>query len=509
MKKIISLLTGLVVAASCSLSAMAKDGLIAPQRSELLGVASSFSIFIENDFGAHGSDCEGRIACGGGANLGKMEWYSTNTSQYASVIVGRGPLQQFDGGNRIFVASTQVKDSDIKVNGTIYKEDLIDFSKEFAYLRQVSKDLSKNQSGTVTIENSWCKYITFTGDKEYNYFTVDSSLLNTDKTFVDFQVPADSYCVVNVIGKSVDLNTQLYGMSYGGKRVSGNNDEINNHILYNLVDATEFTFGGTGTFYGSVLAPNADGTDSMTSGAHVAGELIAKSYFGGIEYGGIGFTGDKDKNGRTTTSTETTTTTITTEATTTTSLTSTSLITTSTEKSTTTFTIPTTVTTTIPTTTSTTSTTISTLTPSATLTTETTTATATTTATTTTTLTTPLVTTTTTKVTPSTTMSTTELTSTTTFTTEPISTTYDNSTHTFTSTTTLESITTTTQTITSTTQPTTSKTTITTLSSTIATTTQQSKAIESSPKTSDKNLIPISIVAIVAAASCSLMKKKK
>lgn len=65
MKKIISFLTGVIIAATCSLNVFAADSLIAPQRSELLGTASSFSVFVENDFGANGSDCEGRIACGG------------------------------------------------------------------------------------------------------------------------------------------------------------------------------------------------------------------------------------------------------------------------------------------------------------------------------------------------------------------------------------------------------------------------------------------------------------
>ena len=118
----------------------------------MLGTASSFSVFVENDFGANGSDCEGRIACGGGANLGEMEFYSTNSSEYASVIVGRGPLQQFDSNNKIFVVGTKVKDSDIKVNGTVYKKDLIDFSTEFSYLRNTSLNLAAKENGTVNIE---------------------------------------------------------------------------------------------------------------------------------------------------------------------------------------------------------------------------------------------------------------------------------------------------------------------------------------------------------------------
>lgn len=461
MKKIISFLTGAIIAATCSLNAFAADSLIAPQRSELLGTASSFSVFVENDFGANGSDCEGRIACGGGANLGEMEFYSTNSSEYASVIVGRGPLQQFDSNNKIFVVGTKIKDSDIKVNGTVYKKDLIDFSTEFNYLRNTSLSLAAKENGTVNIENSWCKYITFSGTDSYNYFTVDSSIFNTDKCFVDFQVPKNSYSVVNIIGDSVDLNTQLYGMSYAGERVNGNNSELNNHILYNLPNTQKFTLGGTGTFYGSILAPFADGTDSMTSGAHVAGELIAKSYFGGIEFGGIGFTGGKDKEPVTSTTTSQTTTTMTTFTTSTSSTTTTST-------STSTVSTTTSSTTTMPTTTSTTITTST--------------------------------------IPTTTTTSNTALTTSTSTTEE--STTLTESTTTESSST-LETLTT----VSTTHKTSTEKNSFTTTNKTtpeqkIATKTTVIN-IDSTPKTSDFSLTPILLVGIVAAALVGLMKKKK
>ena len=37
-----------------------------------LGVASLFSVFLRGDFDAEGSDCEGRLAAGGNANIGTM-----------------------------------------------------------------------------------------------------------------------------------------------------------------------------------------------------------------------------------------------------------------------------------------------------------------------------------------------------------------------------------------------------------------------------------------------------
>ena len=41
-----------------------------------LGAASQFSVFLEGDFSANGSDCEGRLAAGGNANMGDPVSYS-------------------------------------------------------------------------------------------------------------------------------------------------------------------------------------------------------------------------------------------------------------------------------------------------------------------------------------------------------------------------------------------------------------------------------------------------
>lgn len=212
MKKLFAGLMAVFIACSSllvTLTSSAEEDLLGTGKSELLGIASAFSVFVENDFGCNGSDCEGRIACGGGANVGNFQWYSTSTkTNYASVIVGRGPLCNFDSGNRIFVVGTECPDNDIQVSGTVYKADLIDFESEFTKLRTISQDLKEETATAAKVENSWCNYITFKGtNSDYNFFTIDASAITSCQTFIEFDVPEDSYSVVTVLGDNIDLYT--------------------------------------------------------------------------------------------------------------------------------------------------------------------------------------------------------------------------------------------------------------------------------------------------------------
>ena len=83
----------------------------------VLGIASQFCIFLEDDFKSHDSDAEGRIAVGGGANLSPyIGWdyevgkgdYNTGESLesllgdsgYAHLIINNGPVRQLNTDNR-------------------------------------------------------------------------------------------------------------------------------------------------------------------------------------------------------------------------------------------------------------------------------------------------------------------------------------------------------------------------------------------------------------------------
>ena len=102
----------------------------------LLGTASLFSVFVEGDFGANGSDCEGRLAAGGAANISTMTpfyhvgmEFADYASEVAMVIVGEGPISNFTFQNEAAVViGKDMPDENVQLDSTpvLYRADLID-----------------------------------------------------------------------------------------------------------------------------------------------------------------------------------------------------------------------------------------------------------------------------------------------------------------------------------------------------------------------------------------------
>lgn len=252
-------------------------------KGEILGLAQEFAVFVEEDFGANGADCEGRLFVGGSANLGNMQWYSTKrVGSAASAIIQGNTLKNFDSGDRIFVVG---ENTNVEIqSNNIVRAKLIDTEKEFENLREVSKQWSTMESIVPRLDGSTVELI---GESQVNYFYLED--IDSCNYFFDYKVPSGSYCIVNIPGKNPTIYTQLYGCGYANNRITNNADRNSRHIIFNLYEAETFKIEGYGTFYGSILAPNANGYDDMSYGAHETGSVIAKSYFGGIEFGGIGF----------------------------------------------------------------------------------------------------------------------------------------------------------------------------------------------------------------------------
>ena len=165
-----------------------------------------------------------------------------------------------------------------------------------------------------------------------NVFTVDSGTWNSAKT-IAFDVPYDSYIIINITGSNVvfdgttddrvlkeknvlypisrvellekgiseeDEALVVVGKDYCkdeegyvktfAKLLNGNDRywDRADHILYNLPSATTFTLKGN--WVGSILAPNAAGSDAGKDGkcnGHLSGSLVCKSYEGYQEFGGV------------------------------------------------------------------------------------------------------------------------------------------------------------------------------------------------------------------------------
>ena len=165
-----------------------------------------------------------------------------------------------------------------------------------------------------------------------NVFSIDSNTWSSIRGVV-FDVPYDSYIIVNITGSNVVIDgtasyyehyikekSVLYpisrvellekgiseddealvitGRDYCKdeegyvktftKLLNGNDKywDRADHILYNLPNATTFTLKGN--WVGSILAPNASGSDEGKEGkcnGHLSGNLVCKSYEGYQEFG--------------------------------------------------------------------------------------------------------------------------------------------------------------------------------------------------------------------------------
>lgn len=265
-----------------------------------LGVASQFSVFVEGDFTAEGSDCEGRLAAGGSANLGKSTpSYSVGAkldenATAAQVVIGGNTLQHFEPNNKTLVAPLNAEIEPVLMNYMsnglckVYSGKLFDFAEQFALLKERStylKGLSENaeleiseyykQQWTVKGDNKNLNVLNLSAE-EYAIFTNEAKYIE-----LNVEIPEGSYLVINVPGKEIELPTTTVKVDYTDDNLSDVFMGENLPVLYNLADAVEFKYSGS--IQGSTLAPNADA--SGDEGGHVAGMTIAKSFEGGIQFG--------------------------------------------------------------------------------------------------------------------------------------------------------------------------------------------------------------------------------
>ncbi len=324
-EKLFGSMTALAVAASAmvstlSFAAVNDDGtytIESDDREELLGfgasdemflgVAAQFSVFVRNDFSAHDSDAEGRLAAGGSANLGDDTPNYSVGAKYikdpnaAHVVIGGGELRNFQTGDRNFVVSddtnisqgimTAMNAGDCK----IYRGELIDFDAAFAHLEKQSRYLSHlDDNANVIIQPYFDHGWEFSGNNELvNVVTLteaQAAQLAADDLCFEFNVriPEGSKLVVNIPGNDVTMPFTNVKVYYNDVDYSLEENEPlmgeNLPILYNLYEAEKLTFQNS--IQGSILAPNADAGDTVGDrGGHIAGSTMVKSFDGNIQFG--------------------------------------------------------------------------------------------------------------------------------------------------------------------------------------------------------------------------------
>ncbi len=168
----------------------------------------------------------------------------------------------------------------------------------FEYVRSRSEVLTRIDSINVT-PNGENIIFDATGkvkpDAKTVYFTVDN--WTGDYGYIEFKgIPENASVIVNCNNSGVvyavggqnnakkDVTTVFNGKPISNKDGPGNNSPESSRILYNFPNATELHINGN--FNGTILAPNADvkSKENECTG-HLSGALIAKSFYGGLEFG--------------------------------------------------------------------------------------------------------------------------------------------------------------------------------------------------------------------------------
>lgn len=78
-----------------------------------------------------------------------------------------------------------------------------------------------------------------------------------------------------------------------------NNHPLSSNILYNFYNATSVEFSGDCNFNGTIMAPNANVISPEKCPGHLSGALVAKSFYGGLEFGYRPYRGGVDIFGMT------------------------------------------------------------------------------------------------------------------------------------------------------------------------------------------------------------------
>lgn len=223
----------------------------AARAQNILGLASEFSLFVENDATLTGADAEGRIAAGGKITATTRYKYHAGTEvlndNLAKIIAGNGIENLELGFTRHYITSgTYNYDQNVYVrNGSydydkekiaaigtgatgmnwesytdqyknIVSTDLINFEDEFEFLRNKSSELASQQpNGQISIEkaiytdipegpymNGACDVVVLSGNSDTNIFTMTADEYASQyirKPFI-LDVPEDSKTIINITG---------------------------------------------------------------------------------------------------------------------------------------------------------------------------------------------------------------------------------------------------------------------------------------------------------------------
>lgn len=282
-------LTRLATTAACVL-AVAPAAKASTFMDTLANVSKTYNLYTSGGFTASGSDVEGKVAAGGGANLqnyavgqknpggdvlvvgGDLKFQSGTV--YGNVVAGGKANFPHSGGgasvNGTVRAGGGVAATPTSYSGTAAYAGLpLDFAATTADLLAASSYLNSAAAqsqgvlgaavktyGTLNLTSSSAGLV---------FFDLDAADL-VGINGLKFNVNSAATVIINLIGQT---GGTLSNYGFQGNYQAG-------RTLFNFVDATSLSTSGLG-FYGSILAPNA----AITGGSgQFNGSVMAKSYSG-------------------------------------------------------------------------------------------------------------------------------------------------------------------------------------------------------------------------------------
>ncbi|OAB42959.1 DUF5057 domain-containing protein [Paenibacillus glacialis] len=263
-----------------------------------LGVAGNYNAFMLGDITVvhSGFTMNGRMASAGdillssGFGIG-MEIPKID-GNFDDVLIANGNLTITNGGdvkgNAVYggIYKNEVFGT---IQGTVRKENPIDFTTNKDQLTKLSASLSKETPNGITTINSNTTAVSLVGtDKDLNIFNIPEISWNA-VTDLSIDVPQESTVIINV--KGTNLSLRFATILNGKLTTSPPSNSMSTKILYNFygngaIDMKEdikIDMKGM-TIEGSVLAPMATLT---LNGGNIVGNYIGKSFRS--ETAGFGF----------------------------------------------------------------------------------------------------------------------------------------------------------------------------------------------------------------------------
>lgn len=234
------------------------------------GVAKDFNLFVLEDVFQPSSDTEGKVAVGRDAffaNYSIGDRLPNSNGAEDVLIVGRR-LTYLSGrvyhGNVVYGDSTNLPISTVSVDeGTIRKDNVIDFTAAAAYLNGLSNTLASYQTnGTDTMQ--WGGILMNGTNPFVNVFNISGSDLSVANN-VEIRTPAGAVAIVNVSGNKIQWS--------GGLSLFGTDKQ---KVIFNFYEADSLKLQYIGIL-GSILAPKAH--VNFVSGVQ-EGQMICKSLEG-------------------------------------------------------------------------------------------------------------------------------------------------------------------------------------------------------------------------------------